>query len=241
VIGADAAASWSRRLPERCACVDSSAPGARCCPLWNSPRLSGSGPARFCLAGDGAASGCTAFHGRDARATPNTRARRPCHSRHGRDARATSEPDHVAQASSLQPMQPGMAALRSAHGRDARATSTPRARRPCHDSEPTTGGTHVPLPRLSLVFAGDSPNAPPPMPRNFVLAGLPGSVAALALAAIRLPAQANSPAFELAGLREDVRLLTQRLNDSVCALSNWSATTTIYGPSPAEPTSLSPS
>ena len=51
------------------------------------------------------------------------------------------------------------------------------------------------------------------MPRNFCSCWVAGIVAALALAAIRLPAQANSPAFELAGLREDVRLLTQRLNE----------------------------
>jgi LysM repeat protein len=38
-------------------------------------------------------------------------------------------------------------------------------------------------------------------------------VAVLALSSIRLAAQGDSPGFELASLREDVRLLTQKVND----------------------------
>ena len=51
------------------------------------------------------------------------------------------------------------------------------------------------------------------MPHHTYFRCVAGLVAALALAPIQLPAQPNSPAFELASLREDVRLLSQRMNE----------------------------
>ena len=51
------------------------------------------------------------------------------------------------------------------------------------------------------------------MPRHTCFRCVAGLMAALAFASIRLPAQTNSPAFELASLREDVRLLSQRMNE----------------------------
>lgn len=51
------------------------------------------------------------------------------------------------------------------------------------------------------------------MPRHTCYCWAAGLVAALAFTSGRLPAQANSPAFELASLREDVRLLSQRVNE----------------------------
>ncbi len=51
------------------------------------------------------------------------------------------------------------------------------------------------------------------MPRHTCFHWVAGLVAALALASIRLAAQADTPGFELASLREDVRLLGQRVND----------------------------
>jgi nucleoid-associated protein YgaU len=51
------------------------------------------------------------------------------------------------------------------------------------------------------------------MPRHTCFRCVAGLMAALALASVRLPAQTNSPAFELASLREDVRLLSQRTNE----------------------------
>jgi LysM repeat protein len=51
------------------------------------------------------------------------------------------------------------------------------------------------------------------MPHHTCFRCVAGLIIALALAPIRLPAQPNSPAFELASLREDVRLLSQRMNE----------------------------
>jgi LysM repeat protein len=51
------------------------------------------------------------------------------------------------------------------------------------------------------------------MPRHTCFRCVAGMMATLAFAPIRLPAQTNSPAFELASLREDVRLLSQRMNE----------------------------
>lgn len=51
------------------------------------------------------------------------------------------------------------------------------------------------------------------MPHRTCFRCVAGLIIALALAPIRLPAQPNSPAFELASLREDVRLLSQRMNE----------------------------
>ena len=51
------------------------------------------------------------------------------------------------------------------------------------------------------------------MPRHTCSNWVAGLVAALAFASIRLAAQSDSPGFEMASLREDVRLLTQRVND----------------------------
>jgi LysM repeat protein len=51
------------------------------------------------------------------------------------------------------------------------------------------------------------------MPRHTCYYRVAGLVAALVFAPVRLPAQGNSPAFELASLREDVRLLNQKVND----------------------------
>jgi LysM repeat protein len=65
----------------------------------------------------------------------------------------------------------------------------------------------------SLVFAAVSSNAGTHMPRHTCFRCVAGLIAGLAFAAIRLPAQSNSPAFELASLREDVRLLSQRMNE----------------------------
>ena len=51
------------------------------------------------------------------------------------------------------------------------------------------------------------------MPHHTCFRCVAGLIIALALAPIRLPAQPNSPAFALASLREDVRLLSQRMNE----------------------------
>lgn len=51
------------------------------------------------------------------------------------------------------------------------------------------------------------------MPRHTCYRWVAGLVTALAFTSLRLPAQANSPAFEIASLREDVRLLSQRVNE----------------------------
>jgi LysM repeat protein len=51
------------------------------------------------------------------------------------------------------------------------------------------------------------------MPHHTCFRCVAGLIIALALAPNRLPAQPNSPAFELASLREDVRLLSQRMNE----------------------------
>ena len=51
------------------------------------------------------------------------------------------------------------------------------------------------------------------MPRHTCFRWVAGLGVALAFASIRLAAQADTPGFELASLREDVRLLTQRVND----------------------------
>lgn len=51
------------------------------------------------------------------------------------------------------------------------------------------------------------------MPRPTCFRCVVGLIAAVACGSIRLPAQTNSPAFELASLREDVRLLSQRMNE----------------------------
>jgi LysM repeat protein len=69
----------------------------------------------------------------------------------------------------------------------------------------------------SLVFAGVFSNAGAHMPRRTCFCRVAGLIAALSLPSISLTAQGtspmNSPAFELASLREDVRLLNQRLGD----------------------------
>ena len=51
------------------------------------------------------------------------------------------------------------------------------------------------------------------MPHHTCLRCVAGLVAAIVVTSVRLAAQANSPAFEVASLREDVRLLSQRVNE----------------------------
>ncbi len=51
------------------------------------------------------------------------------------------------------------------------------------------------------------------MPHHTCFRCVAGLVAAVILTSLRLPAQNNSPAFEVASLHEDVRLLTQRVNE----------------------------
>jgi LysM repeat protein len=67
----------------------------------------------------------------------------------------------------------------------------------------------------SLVFARVCSNAAAHMPRHTCFHRFAGSLAVLLLASLQLAAQGqtNTPAFELASLREDVRLLSQRLGE----------------------------
>ena len=51
------------------------------------------------------------------------------------------------------------------------------------------------------------------MPPHTCFRWVAGVIAAIVFTSVRLPAQAGSPAFEVASLREDVRLLSQRLNE----------------------------
>ena len=67
--------------------------------------------------------------------------------------------------------------------------------------------------RLSLVFAGVSFNAAEHMQRHTCFRWAAGLVVALVFTSLQLSAQANSPTFELASLREDVRMLSQRVNE----------------------------
>jgi LysM repeat protein len=67
----------------------------------------------------------------------------------------------------------------------------------------------------SLVFAGVFSNAAAHMPRHTCFPWVAGLVAALSLFSVRLAAQGvyQPGSIELANLREDVRLLTQRLGE----------------------------
>jgi nucleoid-associated protein YgaU len=51
------------------------------------------------------------------------------------------------------------------------------------------------------------------MPHHTCFRCVAGLIALVAFGSLRLPAQTNSAAFELASLREDVRLLSQRMNE----------------------------
>jgi LysM repeat protein len=54
---------------------------------------------------------------------------------------------------------------------------------------------------------------PAHMPRHTCFRWVAGSIAAIVFTSIRLVAQANPTAFDVASLREDVRLLSQRVNE----------------------------